>query len=272
MSWHPVLTPSPSGSLRIWDPPRDGLEYVAGIDVSEGRKRDITQLQRRGVAAYSDHRPDYSAIVVLELTTGLHVATWHGYVPPSELASIAAGVGAHYNNALLVPELNGPGLAVVTRLNETLHYDNIYRSQLVNMVDVDPLLPRFGWQTTPSSRKILIMHISVALMESRLWTRDSMLVRELRTMEFDDQGNERSRGTNKDDLVFALALALEGRHRTLGLSPADRQPKLPPDRAYDSRVWNHVKRRLEANQHGSNRSTPGRSGLFPRRSTGDDLR
>lgn len=264
MTWRPMLQPSPTGSFRVWDYPRDELEYVAGIDAAEGRKRDLTQLQRRGVATYSDTRPDYSAIVVLELITGLHVATWHGYVPPDELASIAAAVGSHYNNALLVPELNGPGLAVVTRLIETLHYDNLYRSTLVNMLDQDPLMPRFGFQTNSSSRKILMMRVHEVLNDDRLWTRDERLVRELRTMEFDDQGTERARGTNKDDLVFALALALEGRFRALGQSPAERQPQLPPERSYERRVWEFMKRRLEGLQHGDRDVRTGRDGVFSR--------
>jgi len=251
------LTPDPTGSLRIWDHPVDGREYVAGLDASEGKKRDRTALQRRGLAFYSDQRVDYSAILVIELESGLHVATWHGYVPPEELASIAVAVCVYYNNALLVPELNGPGLAVVTRVTETLRYDNVYRSTMVNMIDMDPLLPRYGWQTSTSSRKILMMRIGEALGEGGLFTRDEKLVGELRTMEFDDQGLERARGKNKDDCVFAYALARQGRYSAIVTD--EKKPRKPADdaRAFDAKVWEKVRQLREQREQQRNGTSNG---------------
>lgn len=267
MNYREQLTADPTGPLRIWDHPTDGREYVAGLDASEGKKRDRTALQRRGLAFYSDQRVDYSAICVIELESGMHVATWHGYVPPEELAGIAVAVCVYYNNALLVPELNGPGLAVVTRVTETLRYDNVYRSTMVNMIDMDPLLPRYGWQTTTASRKILMMRVGEALAEGGLFTRDEKLVSELRTMEFDDQGVERARGKNKDDCVFAYALARQGRYTAIVTDDKRPKPAANPERAFDAKVWAMVKQMREQREqrtHGTNGYRPVRTGGLPR--------
>jgi len=271
VNFKPVLTQYQSGSFRVWDDPRDDVEYVIGADIAEGKKRDRSALQRRGVPAYSDQRVDYSAAIVLELVTGQHVATWHGYVPPEEFAAILAAVGLHYNYAMLVPELTGPGLAVVTKLIETLHYDNLYRSTMLNVLDLDPLLPKFGFQTNRSTRPLLMAHIGEALAEG-LYTRDERLIGELRTMEFDDQGIERARGKNHDDCVLALGLALRGRALALPILPRYRADKKAPDRAYEARVWDKVKRKSEERQHGMDRHRNPRAGLWSRRSFGVPVR
>lgn len=262
----PVLSESPTGSLRVWDDPRSGVEYVIGADAAEGRKRDRTAAMRRGIGSYSDQRPDYSAAIVLEMESGLHVASWHGYIPPDEFATVLAGIGWHYNTALLVPELNGPGLAVVTRLTETLQYDNIYRSHTFNVMDMDPLQPKWGFRTDATTRKILMLRVYESLNSNRLFTRDRALIDELRTMEFDDQGSERGRGNNKDDRVFALALALQGRHTSMG-SPTKPPPRAA-GRAFDDAVWDKVLAQQEASRARSDgRGSVGR-GLYPGGSRG----
>lgn len=245
----PVLTVSPTGDLRIWDHPVSGQEYVLGADVAEGKARDVSMQAKKKLYKYSDSRPDYSAIVVLEVVTGLHVASWHGYLSPDEFAVAVAAVGFYYNKAHVVVELNGPGLAVLTRLQEQIRYDNLYRQRYFNTYDRDPYAPQFGWQTNRMNRKILITHIHSALNSGSLFTRDAALVDELRTLEYDDQGTERARGKHKDDRVFALALALEGRHAVitetdLGIKPRGRT-------GFDKLAWSKLD---IIEQHGSFRA------------------
>lgn len=241
----PKITANRNGSFRIWDHPADKRPYVAGADVAEGRKRDRTTAERRGIISYNDSRPDYSAIIVLDEETAQHVASWHGYVPPNVFATICAAVGHYYNTALLVPELNGPGLAVVTSLDETIRYPNIYRSRVFNVMDRDPHNPRLGWQTNEHSRKILMNRINEILLTGLAFTRDRALVAELRTMEFDDNGKERGRGRNKDDRVLALAMALQGRYEAVGGLWQDKPPKLTTEEALNKQAWDFIRRQQE---------------------------
>lgn len=268
----PKLIPAQAGSFRIWDPPIKTRKYVIGIDVAEGKVRDRTNRMRRSYS-YSDRRPDYSAAVILELESGSHVATWHGYADPPDFAAVCAAMGWHYGGALLVPELNGPGLVVVTELTRTFKYTNLYQSRTWNRLEGDFMGNEFGFRTTVQSRKVLIGHIYRHVNSDFAFTRDERLISELRTMEMDDNGIERARAPNNDDLVMALGLALTGRYEYFhGTIHADDEPGRRLDE-FDRKVW----RRLEA--HGNRRdgrtvggrvrppSRPGRlaysSGRFP---------
>jgi len=170
-----------------------------------------------------------------------------------------------------VVEMNGPGIAVISRLTETLGYDNMYRSRMWNVLDQDPNKPQFGFRTDTSSRKQLMMHVHSALNSNQLWTRDASLISELRTMEFDDQGTERARGKNKDDLVFALALALEGRYSSNGPAGSPRPKAAPTDdkRSYEDKVWHAVRAKQEHQDDRNSRRDRGPrprwSGRGPRR-------
>lgn len=248
----PELVDNIAGPFRVWDYPVVGRDYVAGADVAEGRKRDIMNGRLRRTGVPSGDRPDYSAVVVIELESGLHVATWHGYLTPDRFAEVVAAIGFYYNSALLVPELNGPGAAVVSHLMERIKYPNIYRSQMFNVLDMDPMQPKLGFQTNEVSRQQLIGQIHATLNDGRLWTRDRKLAAELRTMEFDDQGKPRGRGRNKDDLVFAYGLAAIGRYHTIGLLPHQRKVEaVPVERQFDKMVWDRVKQQKEQHERRS---------------------
>jgi len=257
---NPVLTTDRAGLFRIWDHPNEDVEYVIGVDVAEGRKKDRTQADRRRIGSYGDSRPDYSAAIVLEVESGLHVATWHGYLTPDEFSTVTAAIGYLYNTALIVPEINGPGLVVVTRLSETIRYPNIYRTRMFNVLDRDPFGSQFGWRTDQHTRSLLIARIHEALNNGKLFTRDQRLIGELRTMEFDDQGVPRARGNDKDDCVLALGMALQGRAESLGQNQSRGVPK-KPNEAYTDSVWRTVQdrqRRQDERRRSRNRSSGGR--------------
>jgi len=241
-----VLNETRDGSLMIWEHPRKDVEYVVGIDPAENRKRDRSAVERRTRLSYSDQRPDYSAAVVLEVPTALHVATWHGYCPPGEFATICAAIGYYYGTAMLVPETNSAGIALLAALTDSLRYPNIYRARYFNALNRDPLAPNLGFRTDKITRAYLMSLITAIMDSNTLFTRDKGLISEIRTMEFDDQGNERARGKNKDDQVFALALALEGRSQMLVDKPhTAKLPTLTDEQAYARRVWQHVQQETE---------------------------
>lgn len=226
--------PSPAGKVQVWGEPLIGHSYVAGIDVAEGKIRDRGLMKMK--PGLDNERPDYSCAIVIDQETTQHVASWHGYMEPIEFSFACAAIGIYYNQALLVPEINGPGLVIVETLSKTISYPNLYRSKVVNRIDHDGLGSEFGWRTTQTSRNLLIAAIQRALMLGTLTTMDEGLVAELRTMEFDEQGVARARGRKKDDRVLALGLALQARDEMVSTGaafalPAE-QSKLPPDDRY----------------------------------------
>ncbi len=245
----PTLVENPGGMLAIWDYPHDNGVYVVGADVAEGKVRD--KGTTRGVVAVGRDQPDYSVGIVMEANTGVHVASWHGYLAPIDFATALSALAWLYNQALVVPEVNGPGISVIEQLVRVLNYPNIYVSKLFGVerdMSIDNVA--YGFRTTASTRPILINHIHRAV-GSGLKTRDRGLARELRTMEFDDNGVARSRGRNKDDRVLALGLALQGVSELLqgSVTPnAAQEPKGP-----DAEIWKRVREDLR--RHGQLRSS-----------------
>lgn len=244
----PTTVEDRAGSLKIWDHPQDGIDYVIGVDSAENKRRDRTAVERRTKFTYADQRPDYSAAVVLELQTAEHVATWHGYCPPDEFSTIVAALGFYYNTAFVVPEINGPGFAIVSRLSDTIRYPNLYRSTAFNVLDRDPLAPSWGFRTDAHTRPILMTRVHELVNSVALFTRDRDLISELRTMEFDDNGVARARGKNKDDRVFALALALQGRHQLMNQTGGMHSEMKNRPSTFDGQVWERVR---EKQEHGN---------------------
>lgn len=230
---------------------------MIGADVAEGRVRDKQMRVRNSITT---ERPDYSAAIVLERESGTHVATWHGYLSPIHYAVVLAALGWHYNRALLVPEINGPGLGVIEHLVRVIGYPNMYTSKIFGMELMEGGEVCFGWRTTGPTRGILVNRIEEVIASNQLNTRDRMLAKELRTFQFDEQGVPRARGSDKDDLVLALGLALQGRYESLVGSVRTEQVK--PVRGPDDWVWEKRRLELEASerrQHARNRSL----GRFP---------
>lgn len=248
-SLSPVLVPNRAGSLRVWDEPITDRKYVIGADVAEGKVRDRTITSRRKFS--QSERPDFSAAIVIELESGIHVATWRGYLPPTHYAAVLVGLGLLYNTALVVPELNGPGLGVVERMTKDFLYPEVYVSRLFGVEDRVEGQIAYGWRTTQQTRAILMNRIEEQV-RLGLDTRDEILVRELRTMQFDQMGVPRAMGNDKDDTVLALGMALQGRHDVLvGATSRDEAPRQP--NGPDHWVWALRRRQLERSQFNADR-------------------
>ena len=245
-----ALIRSRGGRFLIWDEPKHRAKYVLGVDISEGKVRDRKRSSRAQLYSYSDERPDYSAVMVVEIETGQHVASWHGYVQPTDFYPIVAAIGYHYNTALIVPEINAMGVTVVEGLVKILDYPNVYRSKIWNRVEADPLGSEWGWRTTTNSRPYLIARLDEAIQQGRLFTRDAQLVDELRTMQYDEMGVPRASGKDKDDRVMALGLALQGRYESLNGTAGSVDPAPWGSNPLADQRWNLVQKELESRNHG----------------------
>lgn len=238
------------GSLHIWDKPLENRKYVLGMDTAEGRERDLGQMRKVGGR---DDRPDYSAGIVIDMETGQHVASWRGQIPPIEWGYAGAAIGYFYNEALIVPEINGPGIAVVEALADHVQYPNLYINRTFGNIGAEEGVHKWGWRTTVQTRPLLIARIEEALTSDAVFTRDHMLIRELRTMEIDERGIARARHPNHDDMVIAFGLALQGRQEYLyGVqsdNPVDEYADLP---AWERRVWRIRKMEKDLERERSN--------------------
>lgn len=238
-----VPTESPGGKLRIWDWPDPQRRYVIGADAAENVVRDRAMLGAKATFNYLDDRPDYSAAIVLDMESQKHVATWHGWEDPGDWAVTLAALGYLYNTALIVPENNSIGNAVLHVLTRQIRYPSIYRSRQFNVIGAG-LTQEWGWRTTTNTRGILIRNVQDLYGARIPFTRDEQLVEELRTMQYDERGTPRAKGKDKDDLVFALALALQGRNEYHSGTLVQQTNAEPITR--DQQVWAKVQQRKAA--------------------------
>ena len=100
------------GAWEFYELPQPGVQYVVSGDASAGGRSKTD---------------DYACIQVYDRATKTQSAEYYAKTPPDQLAHQMALVGELYNDALLAPEVNGPGLVVVHYLKK--HHPNrkIYR-------------------------------------------------------------------------------------------------------------------------------------------------
>lgn len=112
--------------LRLYRQPARNAQYVVSVDTSEGVGGDPC------------------AVHVYERGTGAFCAVLDGQVRTWELAGIVKETAKRFNNALVVVERNGPGVAVLQALTQpTEHrYGNMF-------VEHDG---RYGWRTDNVTR------------------------------------------------------------------------------------------------------------------------
>ena len=188
-----------NGLVKIYKPVRLGAHYFSGIDISDGRY-------------------DFTAMPIMDWQTGEVVATFHAMIPADEATYIIAELGKEYNNALLAPERNQPGLAVINKLKD-LSYPNLYY-----MASDKP-----GWWTSgganPTSRGSILHELRVPLSRREIVIYDPEVIKEL--MNFIQPKDEvpRAKTGTHDDWVMALAITWQMRkhvHPTLEPHPSQR--------------------------------------------------
>jgi len=173
-------------NLEVWEQPNSMYGYVMGVDTAEGLGHG-----------------DYSCIQVLCLSTGAQVASWHGHIPPDELAQEVMNVGLWFRDALCCVESNNHGLTTLTVLRQ-LGYPRLFRKRTLNNVS-NRMTQEYGWKTTRTSKPLMIDDLATALKNGELDLKDRHTLAELRTFVRNERGQ--MSGSPFDDRVMALALA-----------------------------------------------------------------
>jgi hypothetical protein len=166
---------------RIWlfKKPVIGSRYIIGGDPSGGVGRNA------------------AAALAYDITTGEHIATIHGQYAPAEFADALYRLARLLNNAVIAPERENHGHAVILRLTTTLKYGaRVY-------IHHDK---KYGWSTTPVTRPLMLDKLDES-MRSGVWkTKDARVISELRTFVRSDTGKPEASAGAQDDLVLAGAI------------------------------------------------------------------
>jgi hypothetical protein len=172
-----------NGELEIWLPAVAGKQYLVSVDPAGG-----------GV------RGDYSAIEVLDMETGLQCAEFAGHMGGLELARLASGVAAEYNQAWLVVERNNHGAGVLAYLEAPCGYERIYRQG-----------NQLGWLTTSLSRPAALGRLASALVDEPHRFMSRRLLGECRSFVRHADGSSAAQSGTHDDRVLAMAIGLTAR-------------------------------------------------------------
>ncbi|SEA53576.1 hypothetical protein SAMN05421743_105209 [Thalassobacillus cyri] len=184
-------TTSASPELKIFKQPEMGHRYVLASDVAEGKANG-----------------DYSAAHVVDWETNEQVAEVHGHWDPDIFGKKLAVVGWYYNTALIGVERNNHGHSVLNTLINQVGYENLYHH-----VDYDSAngeerkVP--GWPTDPKTRPIMMSDLRTVMREQSMKVNSATLLNELFTFIVNDQGKEEAQSGCHDDLVMALAIAIQ---------------------------------------------------------------
>lgn len=188
VGWNPpIFERREDGELKIFDRPQGTHQYVIGADVAESG--------------------DYSSAHVIDRTTAAEVANWHGHLEEYAFAQVLYRLGKYYNDALMGPEKNNQGIAVVKHLDE-LGYTNMYRTQKLDKMG-SPIVDELGWSTNGVTRNLMITDLIQVVSEHSLVLRDKETIGEMRSFVKDEKGRPAAQQGCHDDRVISLAIAYQ---------------------------------------------------------------
>jgi hypothetical protein len=207
------------GPLAIWQMPVMGASYVIGADVAEGLER----------GDFSDACVIAARDIIREghtLVRGGEVVARYRCKHDTDLyADALVAVAEFYQGALVGVERNGPGLAVVNRLRDK-SYPRLYRQEILDQ-RTRQLTERIGWQTSRTTKPLIIEELVTAVRKSEIVFWDELLRREMMTFVRDERGLL-GKPTIKDDAVMSCAIAwrmvshaFEPRYAPRELGPPD---------------------------------------------------
>jgi len=194
----PKFISGPQKEFWIWEEPKEGHRYFAGVDVSRGDGEDS------------------STIVIIDFTTMEQVMEYKGKTPPDILANIVYEYCTHYNAYTVIDITGGMGATTVLKLLELnfpqklLHYDDPKgkvlqsASQLEKYVKYDNKIPGF---TVGNSRLPLVANLERNIRDNIIKVRSNRMTNEMRTFVYKNGRPDHQSGFH-DDLLMALGMAL----------------------------------------------------------------
>jgi hypothetical protein len=187
----PIEKWGPENAVWVWKYFIQGHNYVISSDVARG------------------DGSDYSTFHVIDTTESEVVAEFRGKVPPDQLAVLLSEAGRRYGDAVVCPESNTYGYAVLMKLRE-MNYKNIYfakEKDKFNAIYGDGAIGKAGFSTQGASRAQILTKLEEMIRNNRVDIYSSRLVSEFKTFVWSGSKAQAQRGKN-DDLVMSLAIGL----------------------------------------------------------------
>ncbi len=168
--------------------------YSLGGDSSEGEGRDD------------------SAFTIIDKMTGREVAHFaNNRIPPDLFAKKMVKAAEYFDNAIIVPETNGHGIAVLNELQK-LGYPNIFRQRYYDHASKQ-WSRRLGWKTTKITKPLMVDEFKEGLREEEIGISNAATVGQMLTFVHTDESGRHGMGAEtgqKDDRLISAMLAWQG--------------------------------------------------------------
>jgi len=212
------------GAMWVWKEPIDGHEYIIGADASEGQ----------------GNNNDNCCFQVIDTATLEQVAEFYSnIIVPHEFAQVLNEVGIYYNNALIVVENMGPGGAVLSNLQFTLFYENLYYESLKS-ANVKP-----GIKIGQVNRSLYLESLQNRLLNQTVRINSMRFVMELQTFEYNPVTRKAEAQKGKhDDAIMSMCMALYVRDSMLRDIPMGAEIPKEVTATLKAQVYEEIKREL----------------------------
>lgn len=212
------------GAMWVWKEPIDGHEYIISADASEGQ----------------GNNNDNCCFQVIDTATLEQVAEFYSnIIVPHEFAQVLNEVGIYYNNALVVVENMGPGGAVLSNLQFTLFYENLYYESLKS-ANVKP-----GIKIGQVNRSLYLESLQNRLLNQTVRINSMRFVMELQTFEYNPVTRKAEAQKGKhDDAIMSMCMALYVRDSMLRDIPMGAEIPKEITATLKAQVYEEIKREL----------------------------
>jgi len=192
----------------VFKQPEENHDYIISADVARGDGLD------------------YSAAHVIDIDTLEQVAEYYGQLSTKDFGNELVTMATKYNDALLIIEYTGIGVAVLQQVIDREYKNTFYSSLDLKVVDVHKQMSnkfhaeekklKPGFSTTISTRPVIISKLEAYFRERAVTIHSSRLIQELKTFIWDN-GKAQAAENYNDDLVMALGIGLWVRDTALRL-------------------------------------------------------
>lgn len=212
------------GAMWVWKEPVEGHEYIMGVDVAEGQGENN----------------DNSCFQIIDAATLEQVAEFYSnLVVPHEFAQVINEVGIYYNNALVVVENMGPGGAVISNLQHTLFYENLYFDNAKGNVN------KAGVRIGQQNRPLYLETLQNRLLNQTVRINSLRFVTELQTFEYNATSKKAQAQKGKhDDAIMSMCVGLYVRESMLRDTPMGAETVKDTNAQIKAQVFEDIKREL----------------------------
>ena len=189
----PIERWGPEMGVWVWKYSLSENKYVISADVARGDSAD------------------YSTFHVIDTDESEVVAEFKGKVPPDQFAILLAEAGKRYNNALLCPENNTYGYAVIMKLRD-LGYTNLYFKNEKDKFNAvyglgEVPIAKVGFTTSGQSRGQILTKIEEVIRNGKIGIYSSRFYDEMKTFVWTGTKAQAMKGKH-DDLIMSLAIGV----------------------------------------------------------------